>query len=135
MKTRLKSLILKGLAWSTMMVLGCSENAGTQRMVSDQVPAMMDGSVGNDRDLGHAAQEQPDARLGSDAGMPINDVSAQPSESVGFRTDELTYTPIGHEEPRTLPVSFWYPSNETEGTPASTNCTQARVRSSRPALP
>ena len=87
-------------------------------MVSDQVPAMMDGSVGNDRDLGHAAQEQPDARLGSDAGMPINDVSAQPSESVGFRTDELTYTPIGHEEPRTLPVSFWYPSNETEGTPA-----------------
>jgi predicted dienelactone hydrolase len=33
----------------------------------------------------------------------------------GYRTWEVTYTPAGHTEPRTIPVSVWYPTEATEG--------------------
>lgn len=113
------ALALAALAALTALA-GCDDDS-TEAV--DAAPAA-DAAV----DLGSApdampdampdASTDPDAASTSDLGADLGPDAGPALEPVGYHVDELTYTPEGEAEPRTIPVFWWYPAAEAgERTP------------------
>lgn len=51
------------------------------------------------------------------AGPEFPPVTEPGPYAVGFRTFDVTYTPVGEQDERTLEVSVWYPTDDVSGTP------------------
>ena len=65
------------------------------------------------------ASAAPDGSASPDTAVGPAPVTGPGPWRVGYRTFQVTYTPETFAAPRTLQVSMWYPTADTEGTPAN----------------
>lgn len=76
------------------------------------------GEPGETNETGPDQGPAPDAALPPDAGPPPS-LDAPGPHRVGYRQGEMSYTPPGAAEPRTLRLAFWYPTDDETGAPTS----------------
>jgi predicted dienelactone hydrolase len=73
------------------------------------------GACGDDDTTGHETTPDPDP---TPEPKHAEELLARGPYAVGFRQTSLTYTPPAATEPRTLPISIWYPATDGGEGPA-----------------
>jgi len=92
-----------------LIASGCTDpetNSTPPPTVANDASAPMDQGVVDDSGPAPDMASTPDSAL-PDAGPP--------EVHVGYRETALTYTPRGAEDARTISISLWYPTHDTEG--------------------
>lgn len=108
MRTPIVSLCLIALS---ALAAGC--DGGDAEPAPDAAP--LDAAPDLDRGPDPDAAPEPEPDAAPDAAEPEPDAGPPPPAPLGYRAEEITYTPIGAEAERTLPVFWWYPTAAEDG--------------------
>lgn len=109
------------------IAFGCDDGESTLDPSQDAALVFDDaGSDGGTLDAGAAGDASSDGDLAdgapADAEVPelgwLERFGQNGPSNVGFAEDEISYTPIGRDEARTLRVVYWYPTDDSTGNPA-----------------